>query len=111
MQRVVRPTLSPADLKKMEGYVQYLEEKGNGEEKAGSYIDAIATYLKLVDVLLVYAEAVPSYPQWVKCTTSASNYQKKIKSLIALASLRQKQEEENISAQPIMKQSSPATRT
>ena len=111
MKRVVRPTLSPADLKKMEGYVQYLEEKGNGEEKAGSYIDAIATYLKLVDVLLVYAEAVPSYPQWVKCTTSASNYQKKIKSLIALASLRQKQEEENISAQPIMKQSSPATRT
>jgi hypothetical protein len=87
-------TLSPADLKKMEGYVQYLEQKGNGEEKAGSYIDAIATYLKLVDVLLVFAEAVPTYPEWVKCTTSASNYQKKIKSLIALASLKQKQEEE-----------------
>ncbi len=78
----------------MEGYVQHLEQKGNGEEKAGSYIEAIATYLKLVDVLLVFAEAVPSYPQWVKCTTSASNYQKKIRSLIALASLKQKQEEE-----------------
>ena len=78
----------------MEGYVQYLEQKGNGEEKATNYVEAIATYLKLVDVLLIFAEAVPSYPQWVKCTTSASNYQKKIKSLIALASLKQKQEEE-----------------
>jgi hypothetical protein len=77
----------------MEGYVQYLEQKGNGEEKATNYVEAIGTYLKLVDVLLVFAEAVPSYPQWVKCTTSASNYQKKIKSLIALASLKQKQEE------------------
>ena len=79
----------------MEGYVQYLEQKGNGEEKATNYVEAIATYLKLVDVLLVFSEAVPSYPQWVKCTTSASNYQKKIKSLIALASLKQKQEEES----------------
>ncbi len=78
----------------MEGYVQYLEQKGTGEEKATNYVEAIGTYLKLVDVLLVFAEAAPSYPQWVKCTTSASNYQKKIKSLIALASLKQKQEEE-----------------
>jgi hypothetical protein len=99
--------LSPADLKKMEGYVQYLEQKGNGEEKAGNYIEAIATYLKLVDVLLVFADAVPSYPQWVKCTTSASDYQKKIKSLIALASLRQKQEEEKVETEP--KQNPPIT--
>ena len=84
----------------MEGYVQYLEQKGNGEEKAGSYVEAIASYLKLVDVLLVFAEVVPSYPQWVKCTTTASNYQKKIKSLIALASLRQKQEEEKEITEP-----------
>jgi hypothetical protein len=78
----------------MRGYVQYLEQKGNEEGKAQSYIEAIATYLKLVDVLLVFSEQVPSYPEWVKCTTSASNYQKKIKALIAVASLRQKQEEE-----------------
>jgi len=78
----------------MYGYVQYLEQKGAAEEKSGGYVEAIATYLKLVDVLLVLADAVPSYPDWVKCTTSASNYQKKVKSLIALASLKQKQEEE-----------------
>jgi len=75
--------------------VKYLEEKGSAEEKSASYVEAIATYLKLVDVLLVFADVVPTYPQWVKCTTSASNYQKKIKQLIALASLKQKQEEEN----------------
>ena len=91
----------------MEGYVQYLEQKGNGEEKAASYVEAIATYLKLVDVLLVFAEAVPTYPEWVKCTTSASNYQKKIKSLIALASLRQKQEE--VEANAPVKQNPPIT--
>lgn len=78
----------------MDGYVKYLEQKGDGEEKAGNYIDAIATYLKLVDVLLVVADVVPTYPEWVKCTTSASNHQKKVKQLIALASLKQKQEEE-----------------
>ena len=78
----------------MEGYVKYLEEKGSAEEKSASYVEAIATYLKLVDVLLVFADVVPTYPQWVKCTTSASNYQKKVKQLIALASLKQKQEEE-----------------
>lgn len=91
----------------MEGYVQYLEQKGTTEEKAGSYVEAIATYLKLVDVLLVFADAVPAYPQWVKCTTSASNYQKKVKSLIALASLKQKQEEEGKMSQSLPAQNPP----
>lgn len=78
----------------MEGYVKYLEQKGSGEEKSGAYVEAIGTYLKLVDVLLVYADVVPTYPEWVKCTTAATNYQKKVKQLIATASLRQKQEDE-----------------
>jgi len=78
----------------MAGYVKYLEEKGNAEEKSESYIDAIATYLKLVDVLLVYAEAVPTHPEWVKCTNMATNYQKKVKQLISLASLKQRQGED-----------------
>jgi len=82
----------------MEGYVSYLEQKAETEEKAENYVEAIATYLKLVDVLLVYAEAVPSYPEWVKCTTKASGYQKKIKTLIAVASLKQKSDEEPVIA-------------
>jgi len=87
----VRRSLSTADLKKIAEYVKYLEDRGSGEEKSGSYVDAIGTYLKLVDVLLVYADAVPTYPEWVKCTSAASNYQKKVKQLIALASLKQRQ--------------------
>lgn len=78
----------------MEGYINYLEQKAQSEEKAEDYVEAIATYLKLVDVLLVYAEAVPAYPDWVKCTTKASGYQKKVKTLIAVASLRQKHTDE-----------------
>jgi hypothetical protein len=97
----------------MEGYVQYLEQKGSGEEKAGEYVDAITTYLKLVDVLLVFADAVPTYPQWVKCTTSASNYQKKVKSLIGLASLKQKQEQEQsiVAKATVRPSSSPTQQT
>jgi hypothetical protein len=74
--------------------VGYLEQKGMSEEKAQNFVDAIATYLKLVDVLLVYAQSAPTYPEWAKCTTKASNCQKKIKSLIAAASLKQKRDEE-----------------
>jgi len=92
--------LNPAELKKLEGYVQYLEQRGAGEEKSQEYVDAIGTYLKLVDVLLVFAEGTPDYPQWVKCTTSASNYQKKIKILIALASKKQKEEELQVKTKP-----------
>ncbi len=93
----------------MQGYIEYLEQKGGGEEKSGSCVEAIATYLKLVDVLLVFAEAVPTYPEWVKCTTKASGYQKKIKSLIATASLKQKQMEEGNgeAAKVAVKQNSP----
>ena len=66
-----------------------LGRKGGEEEKNQEYVEAIGTYLKLVDVLLVMADATPNYPYWVKCTTSAETYQKKIKILIALASLKQ----------------------
>jgi hypothetical protein len=86
--------MNPADLVKLEGYVAYLDRKAVEEEKGGQFVDAIATNLKLVDVLLVLAEAIPDYPKWLKCTNSASNHQKKIMSLIALASLRQKEEAE-----------------
>ncbi len=79
--------------KKLEDYVSTLGTKGAEEERNSEYAEAISTYLKLVDVLLVMADATPSYPYWVKCTTSAENYQKKIKSLIALAALKEEKAE------------------
>src|ERR1700730_5843273 len=86
--------MNAANLVKIEGYVSHLEIKASEEDKNGEYVDEIATCLKLVDVLLVYAEATPDYPKWLKCTNKATEYQKKIRSLIALASLKQKQQEE-----------------
>jgi hypothetical protein len=87
--------MNAADLAKLEGYVSHLEKKAAEEDRIGDYIDEIATCLKLVDVLLVFAEATPDYPKWLKCTTKAAEYQKKIRSLIALASLKQKQEDQS----------------
>ena len=81
--------MDAAKFKKLEEYAGTLGRKGAEEEKNQEYVVAIGTYLKLVDVLLVMADATPNYPYWVKCTTSAETYQKKIKSLIALASLKQ----------------------
>jgi hypothetical protein len=86
-------------IKKLQNYVLYLSRKGADEEKQGELVDAIGTYLKLVDVLLVMADAMPSYPQWLQCITSAESNQKKIKSLIARASL--KEDQEKASPKPI----------
>ena len=81
--------MDAAKFKKLEEYASTLGRKGTEEEKRQEYVEAIGTYLKLVDVLIVMADATPNYPYWVKCTTSAETYQKKIKTLIALASLKQ----------------------
>lgn len=85
--------LEPAKLKKLEEYLSVLGKKGAEEESHGDYSSAIPTYLKLVDVLLVMAEESPGYTYWLRCTTSAQNYQKKIKSLIAQAALKREQAE------------------
>ena len=85
--------MEPAKLKKIEEYLSVLGKKGAEEESARDYSNAIPTYLKLVDVLLVMAEESPGYAYWVRCTTSAQSYQKKIKSLIAQASLKQQRAE------------------
>jgi hypothetical protein len=80
--------------RKLQNYVAYLGEKGAEDEKTGELVSAIATYLKLVDVLLVMADISPNYPLWVKCTSSAENYQKRIKLLIPKASLKEEEEKE-----------------
>ncbi len=85
--------MNSADLVKLDNYVSFLEKKAADEEKSQQYVDEIATCLKLVDVLLVVAEASADYPKWLKCTNTAASYQKKIKSLIVLASAKQKEAE------------------
>lgn len=78
--------MEASKFKKLEEYASFLGKKGAEEEKNGEYTEAIPTYLKLVDVLLVMSEVSPSYPLWVKCTTNAESYQKKIRIMIAQAS-------------------------
>ena len=78
--------MQAAKFKKLEEYSAFLGKKAADEEKNGEYTEAIPAYLKLVDVLLVMAEASPNYSYWVKCTTSAENYQKKVKLLLAKVS-------------------------
>ncbi len=89
-------SMDAAKFKKLEDYVSTLGKRGAEEEKNGEYAEAIPTYLKLVDALIIMADAAPSYPSWVKCTTSAENYQKKIKSLIALAAVKQEKSEAQV---------------
>ena len=86
--------MDAANFKKMEDYVSYLSQRGQDEEKSGAYVEAIPTYLKIVDILLVMADVAPNYPQWVKCTSNAEAFQKRIRSLIALASNQQAQKDD-----------------
>ena len=83
--------MDPAQLKKLEDYVAFLLKKGAEEERTEDYAEAIPTYLKIVDVLLVMADVAPNHPYWVKCTSAAEANQKKIRTLIAKASLKQQE--------------------
>ncbi len=79
--------MDPAKYRKLEEYSSYLARTGEKFEKEGEKILAIREYLKLVDVLLLMADAAPNYPAWLQLSDRASAYQKKVKGLIAAASL------------------------
>ena len=84
--------MDPVKYKKLEDYVALLIKQGEKEEGDKEYSFAIGRYLKAVDVLIVMSESTPNYPTWVQCTTKAESYQKKIKSLIALAALQEQKD-------------------
>lgn len=84
--------MDPSKYKKLSDYAALLTQQAEAEEKSKDYAYAIEKYLKTVDVLLVMSEAAPNYPSWVQCTTRADSIQKKIKTLIALASLKEERE-------------------
>jgi hypothetical protein len=73
---------------KLLNYAAYLEKHGNQFEKEGDEVEAIPTYIKMVDVLLLLAEVAPSYPDWQKFTDKAESYQKRMKVLISKASAK-----------------------
>ncbi|HZW58053.1 MAG TPA: hypothetical protein VFF30_17310 [Nitrososphaerales archaeon] len=79
--------MDPSKYKKLEEYATLLIKQGEAEEKENEYAFAIEKYLKVVDVLLVMSDAAPNYTAWVQCTGKAETLQKKVKTLIALASI------------------------
>ncbi len=81
--------MDPAKYKKLSDYAAVLIQQAETEEKSKEYTFAIEKYLKTVDVLLVMADAAPNHPAWLRCTTQAESIQKKVKTLIALASLQE----------------------
>jgi len=82
---------------RLKDYVNTLVQQGDQYEKEKEYEMAIEKYLKVVDVLLVMGDSAPNYPMWVQCTDKAEAFQKKVKNLIALASIQQeKKDVENL---------------
>ncbi len=77
--------MDSAKFQKLKEYVNLLVRQGEACEKDKEYTLAIEKFLKVVDVLLIMADAAPNYPLWVQCTDKAQAFQKKIKNLIALS--------------------------
>ena len=85
---------------KLKDYVNLLVQQGDTYEKEREYELAIEKYLKVVDVLLIMGDSAPTYPMWVQCTDKAQAFQKKIKNLIALASIEQERKSKETTAKP-----------
>jgi hypothetical protein len=81
--------MDSAKFQKLKDYVNLLVQQGDVYEKEKEYVMAIEKYLKVVDILLVMGDEAPNYPLWVQCTDKAQAFQKKIKNLIALASIEE----------------------
>jgi hypothetical protein len=101
--------MEPAKFKKLQEYVNTLVEQGESFEKDKEYSIAIGKFLKVVDVLLIMADAAPDHPSWLKCTDKAAAFQKKVKNLIALAVLQKEKEEAGQSTANPASTSQPAT--
>jgi hypothetical protein len=84
--------MDSSKIKKLFDYASLLEGQGNQFEKESEETEAIRAYIKMVDVLLLLAEAAPDYPSWVKYTDKAEKYQKRVKILIAKASAKMNNE-------------------
>jgi hypothetical protein len=86
---------------KLLNYSLFLEKQGNQFEKENEETEAIPTYIKMVDVLLLLAEAAPDYPSWQRYTGKAESYQKRIKVLISKASAKANDPKPQATRQPV----------
>ncbi len=56
--------LDAVKMSKLLNYAKLLAKEGEAMEKDGAAEDAIPKYIKVVDILLLLAEAAPTYPDW-----------------------------------------------
>lgn len=74
-------------------YAKLLAKEGEGFEKSGEEEETIPKYIKVVDILLILAEAAPTYPDWSYYISKAEFYQKRAKLLLARLSMKRENSE------------------
>jgi hypothetical protein len=75
-------------MKKLLDYAKLLAKEGESLEKESNEEEAIPKYIKVVDILLLLAEAAPTYPEWTYYIQKAEFYQKRAKILLAGVSMK-----------------------
>ena len=80
-------------------YAKSLAKEGEAFDKNGEEEEAIPQYIKVVDILLLLAEAAPTYPEWCNYISKAEFYQKRTKIMLAKVSLKNQKNDEGIPAQ------------
>lgn len=74
--------IEPQKLRKLQEFLGILEEQGQSAERDGRNEDAVKSYIKLVDVLLLLARESEDHTKWSEYTKQAEAYQNRVKSLI-----------------------------
>ena len=72
---------------KLLDYAKLLAKEGEGFEREGDYEEALPKYIKVVDILILLAEAAPTYPDWTNYIGKAEFYQKRAKMLVTRISM------------------------
>jgi hypothetical protein len=77
--------MDAANLKKLQDYAAYLAKQAEKEEDDGKTSEATKSYLKLIDVLLLLGRESKDQQTFLRYTSSAEFYQKKVKGLITVS--------------------------
>src|SRR5579875_1980800 len=78
--------MDAAKVKKLQEYAAYLSKQAETKEAEGKGSEAIKDYLKLVDILLIFAREAKDHTSWLKYTKQAEAYQNKVRSIVAATS-------------------------
>lgn len=81
-------------VKKVEWYAGQLINEAIAKEKAGSYDEAIVTYLNAADVLLLLAKGQDNYTVWKSYSDRAIQCQQRSKVLMAKRDLATQQKKQ-----------------